>query len=46
MHALGLSGAFDMLIPWQAVGFDGHARGVLSELEGVFQVFEDVTEVR
>ena len=32
--------------PSQAVGFDGHVRGVLSELEGVFQVFEDVTDVR
>ena len=30
----------------QAVGFDGHVRGVISELEGVFQVFEDVSEVR
>ena len=30
----------------QAAGFDGHARGILTELEGVFQVFEDVTEIR
>lgn len=30
----------------QAAGFDGHARAVLAELEGIFQVFEDVTEVR
>ncbi|CAM9439416.1 unnamed protein product, partial [Hapterophycus canaliculatus] len=36
----------DQLETAKAVGFDGHARGVLSELEGVFQVFEDVTEVR
>lgn len=30
----------------QATGFDGHARAILAELEGIFQVFEDVTEVR
>ncbi|CAM9705501.1 unnamed protein product [Ascophyllum nodosum] len=30
----------------KAAGFDGHARGILTELEGVFQVFEDVTEIR
>ncbi|CAM9699705.1 unnamed protein product [Pylaiella littoralis] len=36
----------DQLEAAKAVAFDGHARSVLSELEGVFQVFEDVTEVR
>lgn len=35
-----------MLFTGQAPSFDGHARGILSELEGVFQVFQDVTEIR
>ncbi|CAM9252727.1 unnamed protein product [Discosporangium mesarthrocarpum] len=27
-------------------GFDGHAQGILTELEGIFRTFEDVVEIR
>ncbi|CAM9330489.1 unnamed protein product [Choristocarpus tenellus] len=29
----------------KAPGFDGHARGILAELESIFRTFEDVVEV-